>query len=101
MATTPPQYRDGNPELRLQASELLARYPEIDDNEVAFLRDFYANASAVDTALLTCDPLLLPKINQFTADHGKTIRHKANLNLLLSVTFFLIVLLGYAVWKGI
>lgn len=101
MATTPMQFRDGNPELRQRAAALLARYPDIDENELAELRAFYSSAPPIDTALLTCDPALLPRINQFEADHEGKLPHQARLGPLLWVVFFCVALVAYAIWMGV
>ena len=95
------QFREGNPETRLRASELLARYPHIDETELAELVMFYNTAPAIDTALLTCDPALLPKIALFEAEQKVSLRHEASLGLLLCVVAVSIALIVYATWAGI
>lgn len=68
------QFREGNPDVRLRASELLERYPQLDENELSELHHFYRASPAIDTALMTCDPLLRPKISQFLSEQRSHLR---------------------------
>lgn len=93
--------RDGNPDLRLRASQLLARYPQISGDELQELRSFYNTAPAIDTALLTCDPALMQQIVRFHSEQKRFLRHQAKLGTLLFICFALLALIAYAIWAGI
>ena len=93
-------FRDGNPVLRLRAGELLMRYPDIDETEERELLDFYNSASALDTALLTCNEALRPNISAFLASHKRDLHHTARLGRL----GWLVTVIGVgtmaAIWFG-
>lgn len=93
--------REGNPALRFQAAALLARYPELDPNEVQELLDFYNSAPAIDTALLTCDEALRPQIASFLHDQAKQLRHTSRTGLLVFVSIASIGSMIYSIWAGL
>lgn len=100
MAVATTAFREGNPELRIRASELLFRYPDIDDNELQELRVFYTTAPAIDTALLTCDPALIPKIMQFETEQKAFLKRRTPLGLLIGIILLFSALLVYEIWVG-
>ena len=101
MAITSFGGREGNPDLRLRASELLTRYPQIEAEELRELLQFYNSAPAIDTALLTCDPAILPKITLFLTEQRPALHHQAKLGLLLFVTLATTALTLFAIGAGL
>ena len=93
-------FRDGNPELRLRAGELLVRYPNLDQNEERELLDFYNSAGAIDTALLTCNEALRPHIAAFLSEHRRDLRHTAALGPLIWLVTITSVATLAAIWFG-
>ena len=96
MHPTNAPWREGNPDGRARAGELLALYPSLTPEELSELLAFYNKAPAIDTALLTCDPLLVPKIARFEAEHRRQLRHEARYRLLIAVVAFFSAALVYA-----
>lgn len=101
MAITSFGGRDGNPDLRARAGELLLRYPQIEAEELAELLHFYNTSPAIDTALLTCEPALLPKIAQFLSEQKRSLRHQAKLGMLMFAFYLSLALIAYAIWAGL
>ena len=100
METTSFGGRDGNPDLRARASELLLRYPQIEEHELTELHHFYNTSPAIDTALLTCEPVLVPKIAQFLHEQRRALRHQAKLGMLMFTLYLSLALIAYAIWAG-
>ncbi|GMN03220.1 hypothetical protein [Erythrobacter sp. MTPC3] len=101
MATTINEFREGNPELRLRAGELLARYPHLELRELHELQVFYTTAPAIDTALLTCDPMLIPKIVQFQAEQRGMLKRQTQLGALVTITVLYGFSLIYAICAAV
>ncbi len=85
----------------MRASELLTRYPQLEENELSELRDFYRASPAIDTALLTCDPLLRPKISQFLSEQKSHLRVAAQMTTLWVVVSLIILAMVVASWLGV
>lgn len=93
-------FRDGNPDLRHRAGELLLRYPNLDESEERELLDFYNSAGAIDTALLTCNEALRPQIAAFLSDHKRELHHSAALGRLVWLVGVIGVSTVIAIWFG-
>ncbi len=57
-----------------QAADLLDRYPNLSEIELARLINLYRNLSALDSALLISDGELASKLDLFFADHRSKVR---------------------------
>lgn len=57
-----------------QAADLVDRYPDLGDIELARLVDLYRELSALEVALLMSDSDLASRLNQFMQDHRAKIR---------------------------
>jgi hypothetical protein len=57
-----------------QASELIARYPNLSEIELARLINLYRELSALDVALMISDEQLGPRLDSFSSDHRSKIR---------------------------
>lgn len=57
-----------------EAGALIARYPRLNEAELARLIDLYRNFAALDTAMVVSNQDLLPKLRRFTAEHRWKIR---------------------------
>ncbi|TRD10726.1 hypothetical protein FGU71_01820 [Erythrobacter insulae] len=100
MATHPTTFREGNPEHRMRAAELLEKYPELSVRELHELVVFYNTSPAIDTALLTCEPRLMPKIALFHAEQKSSLHHETSLHLIWGLVGICMIAIGYAVWAG-
>jgi hypothetical protein len=56
------------------ARDLIARYPNLSEIELARLINRYRDLSALDMALMLSDESLAPKLDRFSADHRSRIR---------------------------
>ncbi len=52
-----------------EATELIARYPNLGEIELARLINLYRDFSALDSALIISDRRLGPRLDRFCADH--------------------------------
>jgi hypothetical protein len=59
---------------REQVTDLVARYPNLDEIELARLINSYRDLSAMDFALMISDEALAPKMDRFATDHRSKIR---------------------------
>src|SRR3982751_1444752 len=57
-----------------EAAELVARYPNLSETELARLINLYRGFSALDTALILSDEALAPMLDRFTAEHRSKVR---------------------------
>ena len=57
-----------------EAAELIERYPNLSEIELARLINLYRRFSALDTALLLSDDGLAPKLDRFTTEHRSKVR---------------------------
>ena len=57
-----------------EARELIGRYPNLSEIELARLINLYRELSALDMALMLSDQKLAPKLDHFSADHRSRIR---------------------------
>jgi hypothetical protein len=57
-----------------EARELISRYPNLSEIELARLINLYRRFSAVDMALALSDEDLAPSLDRFTTDHRSKIR---------------------------
>ena len=66
-----------------EARELIGRYPNLSEMELARLINAYREFSALDMALMLSDEKLAPSLDRFSADHRskirKPLRHYAGL----------------------
>jgi hypothetical protein len=59
---------------RDEAVELVGRYPNLSEIELARLINSYRELSALDMALMLSDESLAPKLDRFSSDHRSKIR---------------------------
>jgi|1186.fasta_scaffold375047_2 hypothetical protein len=57
-----------------EARELISRYPNLSETDLARLINVYRQLSALDMALMLSDEKLQPKLDRFSADHRSKIR---------------------------
>jgi hypothetical protein len=57
-----------------QARELVARYPNLSEIELARLIDLYRHFSALDMALLLSDEKIAPRLDCFSSENRSKIR---------------------------
>jgi len=57
-----------------EARELIRRYPNLSEIELARLINQYGELSALDMALMLSDEKLAPNLDRFSADHRSKIR---------------------------
>ena len=93
--------REGNPERRSRASDLLVRYPDLSEEELGELRNFFNSSPAIDTALLSCDPDLIPKITLFETEQKDTLAHEAKLGVLVAALALFVIAIVYAFAAGV
>jgi hypothetical protein len=67
-----PQYVAGS--AAAKASELLGRYPNLSETELALLINLYRDFSALDMALMVSDERLGPKFDLFSTENRSRIR---------------------------
>ena len=59
---------------REEAGDLIRRYPNLSEIELARLINLYREFSALDMALTMSDEELAPRLDRFSADHRSKIR---------------------------
>lgn len=57
-----------------EARELIRRYPNLSDSELARLISLYRRFSALEMAFALSDQELAPRLDRFSADHRSKIR---------------------------
>jgi hypothetical protein len=57
-----------------QAAELIGRYPNLSEIELAQLISLYRELSALDVALMISDEQLAPRLDQFVGKHRSEVR---------------------------
>jgi hypothetical protein len=57
-----------------EARELISRYPNLSETELARLINLYRELSARDMALMLSDERLAPSLDRFSTDHRSRIR---------------------------
>ena len=57
-----------------EARELIRRYPNLSETELARLINLYRGLSALDMALMLSDERLAPSLDRFSTDHRSRIR---------------------------
>lgn len=57
-----------------EARDLITRYPNLSETELARLINLYRELSALDMALMLSDETLAPKLDRFSADNRSRIR---------------------------
>ena len=57
-----------------QVRELVSRYPNLSETELARLINLYRNLSALDTALMLSDEGLAPRLDRFSRAHRSKVR---------------------------
>lgn len=92
---------DGNV-ARDRAIELLRRYPGLSEAEIGELVRFYREASALDTALISCDEMAARHSRQFERDHARAISRglQAPLVVVVIVCCCALIALGFYLQIG-
>ena len=57
-----------------QAKELIGRYPNLSEMELARLVNVYRNLSALDMALMLSDEALAPRLDRFARENRGSVR---------------------------
>jgi hypothetical protein len=78
-------------EATLRVEALLARYPNLGEQELAELIDLLPTLSILDQGLMTADTDLSEKLVEFSRDHGKALKSR-----LSSLILFLAVPIAFA-----
>lgn len=63
----------GSPSLE-QAAELISRYPNLSEIELARLINLYRELSALDVALMISDEQLAPRLDRFVGEHRSEVK---------------------------
>ena len=59
---------------RHRTAELLARYPDLGEEEIAEIVDFLRNGNNLEIGLLTANVGLRPQLDAFMAEHKKNLQ---------------------------
>jgi hypothetical protein len=97
-ATT--EIQDAGGDQRLHIEALLARYPDIHEDEVTEILEFHRSAPALETALLTCNDAVRDRYAQFQKDHSKYFGFRPRHYLLLAVILALIAIGTFYSWNA-
>jgi hypothetical protein len=85
-----------------ETRELIGRYPNLSEIELARLINLYRDLSALDMALMLSDEKLAPKLDQFSAEHRSRVRtpfhHYA---LLLAYAVVGVAVVAWAAARGL
>jgi len=68
----------GRPELRARMEQLIARYPEVSEEETREILAFLRKGPHLDVGLVTSEDALRPKIEEIRARHRDEFRLKAH-----------------------
>jgi hypothetical protein len=68
------QPQSAGPRPAEEARELIGRYPNLSETELARLINLYRDLSALDMALMLSDDRLTPSLDRFSTDHRSRIR---------------------------
>ena len=79
-----------------EARELIARYPNLSEIELARLINLYRELSALDMALMLSDETLAPRLDRFSGDHRSRIR--TPFRQYAALVGYAVVGLAVAVW---
>ena len=81
-----------------EVRELIGRYPNLNEAELARLVNLYRGLSALDMALMLSDERVAPRLDRFSADHRSKIRTPFRQYAALVV--YAVVGLGVLVWAA-
>lgn len=89
---------DEEPATRTRISSLLLRYPDLSENELSEMIEFYRTASALDTALIASNDKISAQAKQFCSDHRDALKRglQAPLVLLIFILGMLTIAVGFA-----
>lgn len=79
-----------------EAAELIDRYPNLSEVELARLINLYRDFSALDSALIISDRKLGPKLDRFYGDHRSKLR--APLRQYAALVLYGVLTIGAVVW---
>ena len=79
-----------------EARELISRYPNLSEIELARLINLYRELSALDMALMLSDETLAPRLDRFSGDHRSRIR--APFRQYAALVGYAVVGLAVAAW---
>jgi len=60
--------------MRMEIADLVARYPEVSDDEAKLILRFLRTGRHLDVGMLTGDQSLKPQLDRFMADHARDLR---------------------------
>tara|TARA_R110002033_G_scaffold114000_1_gene158990 strand:- start:615 stop:950 length:336 start_codon:yes stop_codon:yes gene_type:complete len=92
--SAPPAAEDG----RMYIESLLAKYPSTTDGEQQAILDYLTTASALDTALLTCNETVSEKLKAFRHDHRKQLGITLRSWLTLAILLSFVAVAVYLMW---
>jgi hypothetical protein len=79
-----------------EAAELIDRYPDLGEVELARLISLYRDFSALDSALIISDQRLGPRLDRFYADHRSKLR--APFRQYAALVLYGVLTIGAVVW---
>jgi dsRNA-specific ribonuclease len=80
------------------ARELISRYPNLSETELARLINLYRELSALDMALMLSDESLAPHLDRFSADHRSRI--KTPFRQYAALVGYAVVAIAAAAWAA-
>jgi hypothetical protein len=85
---------------RKEIEELLAKYPNLNDEENSKILEFLTNAPGLETALLTCNEDIRSQLESFKADHRSELGFGPKEYLLLACILISIAITVYLSWDA-
>lgn len=79
-----------------EAADLIDRYPNLSEIELARLINLYRGFSALDSALIISDRELGPKLDRFFKDHRSKVRAPAR--HYAGLTLYALLTIGAVIW---
>jgi hypothetical protein len=79
-----------------QARELIGRYPNLSETELARLINLYRGFSALDTALILSDEALAARLDRFTTEYRSQVRPP--FGQYAGLLFYTVLTLAMLIW---
>lgn len=85
-------------ETALRVETLLARYPDLGEQELAELINLFPRVSLLDQGLMTADDSLSDRLADFHRDHGA--KFKTSMPVMIAFLAFPVILTIVALWSA-
>jgi len=85
---------------RLHIEGLLGRYPDIDDTETNQILYFFKHATALETALVTCNDKIRSNYHKFCEDHPRVFCLGPRDYMFVAIIFISIIISTYFLWNA-